>query len=219
MQHRLIVLVGSIGDADWASAFPGLQAIAEQVGDAELVELDARRAVVVIAGVDADTVELAAAELLPRWLDQHGLAVVQTPWRGATIFRSEPDAALARVDALDDAARIELFVSGVIDAQTVWGLYGKTWARSFAAGDVEALPLWPSRELAARCIDDGWPGFVPRSIDLPAFLEQWLTGMHEDGIVAVLVPTPGRPGAVVTAEGLAAAIGTARDEDLDDESE
>jgi hypothetical protein len=30
--------------------------------------------------------------------------------------------------------------------------------------------------------------------------------MHEDGIVAVLVPTPDRPGTIVKAEQLAAAI-------------
>lgn len=207
MSHRLIVHVESIGDASWAGAFPGLQAIAEQVGDVELVQLDARRAVLVIAGVDADAVALAIAELLPPWLEQHGFAITQPAWQGETIFRSERDPELARIDALDDDARTELFVAEVARTQTVWGLYGKTWARSSAVGEIEALPLWPSRALAARCVDDAWPGFVPRAIELPAFVEQWLTGMHEDGILAVLVPTPGRPGSIVTAERLAAALG------------
>lgn len=117
---------------------------------------------------------------------------------------------LSELDTLDDAARCERFVREVVASGKVWGLYGETWARSPAAGEVEALPVWPRRSLAARCIAGRWDSFTPRAIELDAFIEQWLGGMVEDGIVAVVLPTPAHPGAIVAPDGLAQALVRAR---------
>ena len=110
---------------------------------------------------------------------------------------------------LDDAARRQRFALEVAASGMVWGLYGDTWARSPAAGEAEALPFWSSAGQAARCSTGAWEGFVPRAIERDAFVEQWLAGMDEDGIVAVLLPTPTEPGAIVGAAELGQALARA----------
>jgi uncharacterized protein DUF2750 len=206
MAMQRIIALRFSGDPDWPRAVSQLASIPAGASVAlQLLRVDELSGVLIVTGDDSECVATAQAELEP-WLAAQQLQIMPPMLEGATIFRSEPDAELARIDAMGDDARTELFVVGVLATQTVWGLYGKTWARSDAAGEVEALPLWPSRALAARCIDGAWAGFVPRAIELAAFLEQWLTGMEEDGIVAVLVPTPNGVGAIVAADRLSSAL-------------
>ena len=107
--------------------------------------------------------------------------------------RESDDGAGAARDDLD------AFVEELLAEGTVWGLYGDSWARSGVAGEREALPFWSSRLAAVRCIDGAWAEYGPRRIDLAEFLSQWLTGMQEDGIVAVLGPSHDGDGTPVEA--------------------
>lgn len=197
-RQRITHLVLTPG-TDWARAREGL---AQRTGPAiagievQLVRVDDVRAVLVATADDADALARVAAIVDP-WLAELSLAEPSTTVIGEiawVLARPDPWAA---VDALDPVARCEHFVRRVVATGEVWGLYGKTWARSGAAGGREALPLWPDRELAARCIVGPWRTFVPRAIALAEFRDQWLGGMQEDGIVAVILPTPGDPGVVV----------------------
>jgi hypothetical protein len=185
--------------------------------DLQLVRLDDSQALLVLSGHDDGVLARVTTTHIEPWLAKHGLAGTVSREHGeviASLQRIRADTQ-ARFDRLDDAARREHFVDAVVASGQVWGLYDDTWARSTAAGEAEALPFWPERRHATRCVAGDWGSFAPRSIELDAFIEQWLVGMHEDGIVAVLHPTPSTPGVVVPAVVLAAEVLQAR-ADADD---
>lgn len=138
---------------------------------------------------------------LQRWRD-----AVIAPWLAASSLAAEPtttDAELvwagpvADTAPVADAELVVRFVAEVTGERRVWGLYGETWARADLDAPGEALPFWSNRAAAARCVEGAWSDLVPRAIDLDEFVAQWLTGMVEDGIVAVVSPRPGLSGAKI----------------------
>lgn len=215
MPHQRIIHVQFASDPDWDLARARLEAItaetsaAERVDDLHLVRVDDVAAVVLVASADAEALARFCRAVIDPWLVEQHLVVLPPVMQGETIFRRGPPAhdEASHLDGLDDAGRCELFVRRVVETGTVWGLHGQTWARSSAAGELtEALPLWPDAVTAARCIAGPWQGFVPQPIELQAFVEQWLGGMAEDGIVAIVLPTPTYPGAIVAPGTLADAL-------------
>lgn len=170
-----------------------------------VIEVDEHTLVLHLLGADEEATERAWREAIEPELESAGL-VLRASQEGAVALRVRRATEADALVGLDDDARRERFVGEVAGSGTIWGLYGETWARSSAAGEVEALPFWSGAADAARCIEGPWAGFVPRSIELEAFVEQWLAGMEEDGIVAVLLPTPLEPGAIVGPAELAAAL-------------
>jgi hypothetical protein len=192
MRQRIVSL-GFGAPPDWAHAAEHLERL---VGDAEvkLVRIDDARGVLVIAADDAAKID----RKLGRWLKEIGGVRVGDPIDGEIVAAGRGE--------LTDEQRIAKFVEGVRAGGCVWGLRKKTWARSSAGNGREALPLWPDEESAARCIAGEWARYRARSIALDGFLAEWLPGMIEDGIVAVVFPDPDHPGAVVSAEALLTAL-------------
>ena len=75
------------------------------------------------------------------------------------------------------------FIQSVMESGEVWGLESaEGWCVSGEEGK-ESMPFWSDRELAAACAKDEWSGYQPVSIPLEEFLEDWLPGMAEDGVV------------------------------------
>ena len=183
---------------------------ADALSDLALVRLDAANARLLISARDADVIAAALKSRLGPWLAAHGFEPEHERGEVLASLQSTRSDALSRFDGLDDAARRTHFVQAVVAADQVWSLYADTWARAPTSDETEALPFWPDRRNAARCITGAWSTFAPRSIDLDAFLEQWLTGMHEDNILAVLHPTPNHPGTAIPAKALMAEVLQAR---------
>ncbi len=212
MTHQKISHLHLAPGVDWAGAAARLEARAaawsavDAVEELQLVRVDDQTGVLIAATVDRETLASLIHAVVDPWIAEQCAAEPQSTLQGETIFGLGRHQRGSQLDALGDAERCDYFVDRVVASATVWGLYGDTWARSTAAGDVEALPVWPTRLLAARCAGAEWRGFVPRPIALAAFLEQWLTGMDEDGIVAVVLPTPTHPGAIVPAAELTQAL-------------
>ncbi len=80
----------------------------------------------------------------------------------------------------------DLFVREVKASGIVWGLQSSQgWAvcDSEEFEDTEVYPFW-SNEADARihCTDD-WAGYAPASLDLDLFIDTWLAGMNEDGVL------------------------------------
>lgn len=171
---------------DWSTTAADLDARARDPSGAasgvelRLVRLDDEAAIVMLSGDGRDAIARAWVTIVAPWVDASRLVLTESAFEGDELLH----ATIAAADPIDD------FVRAVVASSTVWGLHGKTWARSDAAGDTEALPVWPDAVAAARCIAGPWADFVPRAITLPAFCEQWLSGMDEDGIVAVVSPEP-----------------------------
>lgn len=202
LAHRRITHLHFTG-ADWSRACALLDARVTDADDVLLVRVDDRRGVLVVAAADADALAQISAAKIEPWLAELDLVAPPSTTCGEVVYGHR---AHTEDEPVDDTARCDRFVHEVTASGTVWGLYGETWARTDAAGEREALPLWPTREHAARCVRGPWETFAPRAIALAKFLEQWLGGMDEDGIAAVVMPTPTHPGVIVEPGVLAAAL-------------
>jgi hypothetical protein len=90
-------------------------------------------------------------------------------------------------DAVTSAEKShDRFVRDVRDRGFVWGLKSSQgWAvcESNEYEDTDVYPFW-SDEAAARvhCRDD-WAGFTPAPLALDLFIDTWLAGMSEDGVL------------------------------------
>jgi hypothetical protein len=212
MSHQRITHLRLGAAVDWSKAGERLAArVASDPGVAalQIVRIDDERAVLLATTSEHEALVRLDGMLTP-WIAELPLAEPPATVVGDSAWALDRADAWAHVDALDEVARCEHFVHEASAAGSVWGLYDKTWARSMAAAGREALPLWPQRELAARCIAGPWRTFAPRAIELQELLDQWLTGMQEDGIVAVVTPTPRDPGVVIDPEALAEALRCAK---------
>lgn len=208
--HRIFRVTLGVGQA-WPDAAQTLGAQIDRT-DVEIRVVDSgdRSGWVMLAGPDEAKLEALVRDHVEPWLSGLSLAQPATIEAGRAVLRYD---ARSELDAMNDEARLEHFVRTVTESDLVWGLYGDSWARAEPDGDAQVLPFWPTAELAARCIAGAWESFAPRSIELDAFLEQWLTGMVEDGITAAISPTSSTPGAKVPAARLLEVLRAAQDDD------
>lgn len=216
MARQRIIEVHGEREIHWERAGAALEralAVSTSIDALQLLRIDAHTGVLVLVAADEGALARASAELVDPWLAAQGLATTALAREGELVLEHRRVA--ADDDGQDEAQRLALFVRTVTASGTLWGLRAKTWARSAAAGEREALALWSTRASATRCIDGAWADFVAAPIDLDAFVEQWLPGMAEDGIVAVLMATPTRAGVIVEPRALAGSL-TARDDAGDD---
>ncbi len=186
-RQRLAVITMELGAAA-PSACEELCALAH----VQIASDDAGRCVVVFS-TDNDATLARYTELLKPWLKR---SRASTQWHG-DVYAPRPsraDGALAR------------FVAEVTATDQAWGVRDRTWARSRAAGEREALPLWPSRELAAQGCTGAWAAFVPKAITLVDLLDEWLPAMLEDGLVVVVSPLDEVSGLVMEPEALMRAL-------------
>lgn len=106
--------------------------------------------------------------------------------------------------------RFDYFVEAVIDSGRVWTL-GRdegTVLMSFEGED--CLPVWPHPDFAEQWISGDWSDCRPLSIDMPAWLERWLPGLHEDGVVLAVFPSTEEEGMVIAPEELKQTLVTQR---------
>jgi hypothetical protein len=59
------------------------------------------------------------------------------------------------------------------------------------------IPVWPHEKFAALCACDVWAGYVPKVIELDAWIERWIPGMMRDKRWVVVFPTPQNRGVAV----------------------
>ena len=66
----------------------------------------------------------------------------------------------------------------------IWGLRDSedNWAMVESAidPDIGVIPFWSNKELACQLCNDEWAIYKPVAIAIEEFLDDWLTGMHED---------------------------------------
>ncbi len=78
------------------------------------------------------------------------------------------------------------FISRIVENNAVWGLTkDETWATSTSAEfeDTEVILFWSDQDKATACTDDEWANYVPESITLVEFLENWCVGMYGDALL------------------------------------
>ena len=109
--------------------------------------------------------------------------------------------------ALSGPARYQHFVSRVTDWALVWGLKDSTgWVFSADDQGNSCFPVWPHADYAAACATGNWAGNQPTSIEVHEFLERWLPGMMQDGVLVAVFPTATMQGVVVSPPQLVQAI-------------
>ena len=78
------------------------------------------------------------------------------------------------------------FVERVTASGLLWGLKsGSSWAvcESNEYEDTLVYPFWSDESEARRHCTGDWQHFEPASVELSAFIEHWLPGMHEDEVL------------------------------------
>lgn len=85
----------------------------------------------------------------------------------------------------DLQANKDRFVRAVRETREVWGLRsGSGWANCPShKNDGDVLLFWSEAAYAKRLAVAEWSDYVPTSIDLASFVENWLPGMHKDQIL------------------------------------
>ena len=72
----------------------------------------------------------------------------------------------------------------------IWALRDEddNWAivESEINPEIGVIPFWSNQELAAQLCNGDWAVYKPVAIAMEEFLDDWLTGMHEDGLRAGL---------------------------------
>ncbi len=78
------------------------------------------------------------------------------------------------------------FVSRVRESGVVWGLKSEEgWANCPSnEDDRDVLLFWSDEAYARRHAVDEWAHYQPAEIDLDRFVDLWLRGMHQDGVLA-----------------------------------
>jgi hypothetical protein len=80
----------------------------------------------------------------------------------------------------------ERFIRDVRESGLVWGLRSdQGWAvcESNEYEETDVYPFWSDEAQARRHCQDDWANFVPDSLPLDVFIDTWLAGMSEDGVL------------------------------------
>ncbi|MDP5208557.1 DUF2750 domain-containing protein [Microbulbifer sp. 2205BS26-8] len=81
------------------------------------------------------------------------------------------------------------FLPEAADQGCVWALRGEegfALCESMKRPQTGVIPFWSQRVFAeVHCADD-WAGYEAVAIDLEEFIDDWLTGMHEDVLLVGL---------------------------------
>ncbi|RDE25351.1 DUF2750 domain-containing protein [Motiliproteus coralliicola] len=86
----------------------------------------------------------------------------------------------------DPQQNYRLFLETIQQTGKVWGVTnddGWIICDSEEFEDTDVIPFWSDKaDAQAQCCDE-WAKFEPQSIDLVSFVERWLPGMAEDGVL------------------------------------
>lgn len=87
----------------------------------------------------------------------------------------------------NDSENFDRFIVEAIENGCVWSLQGpEGWALcgSEKYENTDVMPFWSQEAFARVHCQEDWKDYEPVAIELEEFLEDWLTGMHEDVILA-----------------------------------
>jgi hypothetical protein len=83
-------------------------------------------------------------------------------------------------------ANYQRFIEDILESGQVWGLQSEEgWVvvDSTEYEESEVMPFWSDETYAKNHCVGEWADFKPVAMDLEEFVEEWLAGMAEDGIL------------------------------------
>jgi hypothetical protein len=86
----------------------------------------------------------------------------------------------------DLQANADRFVQSARTERVVWGLRAESgWAYCPSNhGETDVILFWSERAYAARHAKSEWSHYKATAIPLDSFIDNWLRGMHGDGLLA-----------------------------------
>lgn len=91
-------------------------------------------------------------------------------------------------DRATTSENYERFVKRIVESGLVWGLRSESsgWAHcpSNEHEDIDVILFWSDRAYAARHRKEEWADHIPTEIAFDDFVDAWLKGMNEDGVLA-----------------------------------
>lgn len=87
---------------------------------------------------------------------------------------------------INSERRYEKFIERVSKGKLVWGLTNEEgWCvcESNEYEDTDVMPFWSDEAYARQCAIEGWSNYHPTPIPLEEFMNSWLYGMNEDGLL------------------------------------
>ncbi len=78
------------------------------------------------------------------------------------------------------------FAESIISKNMVWALassQGFVKASSQQFEDAQVIPFWSDEDEAGSLNRKGWENYKPASMSVPEFLENWLVGMYNQGLL------------------------------------
>ena len=87
---------------------------------------------------------------------------------------------------INSQRRYENFIKRVSENNRVWGLKSEDgWCvcESNEYEDAEVMLFWSEESYARQCAIEEWSHYQPESIPLEEFMNNWLNGMNEDGLL------------------------------------
>ena len=109
---------------------------------------------------------------------------------------------LDAINRMSAEQRYDYFVQKSIELKEVWGLSSAEGWVILPDEDEEHFPVWPHAELAAQWAAGEFADCQPKSITLEDWLDKWLPGMSDDGLLAAVCPDKEGDAIVVAAEEL-----------------
>ena len=92
------------------------------------------------------------------------------------------------INAMSAEQRYDHFIQQCVELKQVWGLSSaEGWVILPDEGE-EHFPVWPHAELATQWAAGEFADCQPKAITLTEWLEKWLPGMAEDGLLAAVCP-------------------------------
>ena len=86
----------------------------------------------------------------------------------------------------DSEGSYRRFVDEVRDNRIVWGLKSSEgWAitESSEFEDAKVMPFWSDKANASRSAEEEWSNYDPARISFDDFIDKWLKGMFDDGLL------------------------------------
>jgi len=107
------------------------------------------------------------------------------------------------VTALAASQRYSYAIRKIVETQEVWSLCeGEVWAMGQDPIGRQFLPIWPHPDFADRCRAQHWKHHQPRQIDLEAWRQRWIGGIHEAHKFISVFPVPSGGAVMVSPEKL-----------------
>lgn len=111
-------------------------------------------------------------------------------------------AQIEAINAMSAEQRYDYFINQCVELKQVWGLSSDTgWVILPDEGE-EHFPVWSHAELAAQWAAGEFADCQPKAVALAEWIEKWLPGMEEDGLLAAVSPNQEGDAIVVAAEEL-----------------